>query len=103
MTSGLAKSLAGTGITVNAVTPGTVATEGVKEGFISWAKELGWDTSDWSALERRFTNEIFPQPTKHVGRPEDIERMIAFLASPQASYMTGSNYRVDGGMCRSIN
>lgn len=103
MTTGLAKSLGGTGVTVNTVTPGTIATEGVRSGFVEWARQLGWGSTDWSEIERRFTTEVIPQPTKHFGRPEDIARMVAFLASPQASYMTGSNYRVDGGQCRSVN
>ncbi|SKB79304.1 NAD(P)-dependent dehydrogenase, short-chain alcohol dehydrogenase family [Sphingopyxis flava] len=103
LTSGLAKSLSGTGVTVNAVTPGTIATEGVRAGFVEWARQLGWSELDWPTIERRFTSEVIPQPTKHFGRPEDIGRMVVFLASPQASYMTGSNYRVDGGQCRSIN
>lgn len=103
MTSGLAKSLSGTGVTVNTVTPGTIATEGVRAGFVEWAKQLGWAELDWPTIERRFTHEVIPQPTKHFGRPDDIARMVAFIASPQASYMTGSNYRVDGGQCRSIN
>ncbi|SKC01251.1 SDR family NAD(P)-dependent oxidoreductase [Sphingopyxis flava] len=103
MTSGLAKSLAGTGVTVNTVTPGTIATEGVRAGFVEWANQLGWTELDWPTIERRFTHEVIPQPIKHFGRPEDIARMVAFIASPQASYMTGSNYRVDGGQCRSIN
>lgn len=103
MTSGLAKSLAGTGITVNAVTPGTIATEGVRAGFVEWARQLGWEDLEWSTIERRFTSEVIPQPTRHFGRPTDVARMVAFIASPQSSYMTGSNYRVDGGQCRSIN
>lgn len=103
LTSGLAKSLGGTGVTVNAVTPGTIATEGVRNGFVEWARQLGWGTPEWAEIEHRFTTEVIPQPTKHFGRPEDIARMVAFLASPQAGYMTGSNYRVDGGVCRSIN
>ena len=103
LTSGLAKSLGGTGVTVNAVTPGTIATEGVRAGFVEWARQLGWGTAEWAEIERRFTTEVIPQPTKHFGRPEDIARMVAFLASPQAGYMTGSNYRVDGGVCRSVN
>ncbi len=103
MTTGLAKSLAGTGVTVNTVSPGTIATEGVRNGFVQWAEQLGWPNDDWAEIERRFTSELIPQPIKHFGRPEDIGRMVAFLASPQAGYMTGSNYRVDGGQCRSIN
>lgn len=103
MTTGLAKSLGGTGITVNTVSPGTIATEGVRNGFVRWAGQLGWPTDDWTEIERRFTTELIPQPIRHFGRAEDIGRMVAFLASPQASYMTGGNYRVDGGQCRSVN
>lgn len=103
MTTGLAKTLGGTGVTVNTVTPGTIATEGVRQGFVEWAKQLGWTNLDWPEIEKRFTSEVIPQPTKHFGRPEDIARMVAFIASPQSSYMTGANYRVDGGQCRSIN
>lgn len=103
MTTGLAKSLAGTGVTVNTVTPGTIATEGVRTGFVEWARQLGWDNLEWPEIERRFTTEVIPQPTRHFGRPVDIARMVAFIASPHSSYMTGSNYRVDGGQCRSVN
>ncbi|HEY6868161.1 MAG TPA: SDR family oxidoreductase [Novosphingobium sp.] len=103
MTTGLAKSLAGSGVTVNTVTPGTIATEGVRSGFVEWAKQLGWTDREWPEIERRFTTEVIPQPIKHFGRPEDIARMVAFIASPQAGYMTGANYRVDGGQCRSVN
>jgi NAD(P)-dependent dehydrogenase (short-subunit alcohol dehydrogenase family) len=103
MTTGLAKSLGGTGVTVNTVTPGTILTEGVRSGFVQWASQLGWATDDFAEIERRFTTELIPQPIKHFGRVEDIGRMVAFIASPQAAYMTGGNYRVDGGQCRSVN
>ena len=103
MTSGLAKTFAGTGITVNTVSPGTILTPAVRQTFVGWAGQLGWRTGDWDEIERRFTTELIPQPVKHFGRPEDIGRMVAFIASPQAGYMTGANYRVDGGQCRSVN
>lgn len=103
MTTGLAKSLGGTGVTVNTVTPGTILTEGVRSGFVLWAEQLGWPTTDFDEIERRFATEHMPQPIKHFGRVEDVGRMVAFIASPQAGYMTGGNYRVDGGQCRSVN
>lgn len=103
MTTGLAKSLGGTGVTVNTVSPGTILTEGVRTGFTHWAKQLGWPSDDWGEIERRFTTELIPQPVRHFGRVADIGRMVAFLASPHASYMTGGNHRVDGGQCRSTN
>ncbi|MDO7836341.1 SDR family oxidoreductase [Sphingobium sp. HBC34] len=103
MTAGLAKSFAGTGVTVNTVSPGTILTPAVTKAFTEWAGLLGWDSSDFSEIERRFTSELIPQPIKHFGRPEDIARMVALLASPLSTYMTGANYRVDGGQCRSVN
>lgn len=103
MTTGLAKSLAHTGITVNTVSPGTILTDNLVETFTCWAEQMGWETDDWSEIERRFTSEVIPQPVNHFGRPEDIARMVALIASPLSSYMTGANYRVDGGSCRSVN
>lgn len=103
MTTGLAKSLAHTGITVNTVSPGTILTEGLVETFTAWARQLGWETDDWNEIERRFTSEVIPQPVNHFGRPDDIGRMVALIASPLSGYMTGANYRVDGGACRSVN
>lgn len=103
MTSGLAKSLAGTGVTVNTVSPGTILTDTLKETFTGWAKMLGKETDDWDEIETFFTSEVIPQPIHHFGRPEDIGRVVALISSPLSSYLTGANYRVDGGQCRSVN
>jgi 3-oxoacyl-[acyl-carrier protein] reductase len=103
MTTSLAKTLAHTGITVNTVTPGTIVTPAVVAAFTHWAQQLGWKPKEWSEIERRFTTEVIPQPVNHFGQPEDIGRMVTLLASPLSSYMTGANYRVDGGQCRSVN
>ncbi|MDF8335309.1 SDR family NAD(P)-dependent oxidoreductase [Novosphingobium cyanobacteriorum] len=103
MTVGLAKTLGGSGVTVNAITPGTILTPAVQSTFTGWARQLGWDDTSWDEIERRFTSEVLPQPIRQFGRPDDIGRMAALLASPLSSYMTGSNYRVDGGFCQSIN
>jgi 3-oxoacyl-[acyl-carrier protein] reductase len=103
MSAGLAKTLGGSGVTVNTVTPGTILTPAVKSTFVGWAAQMGWPTDDWAEIERRFTTELIPQPIKHFGVPEDIGRVVALVASPLSSYMTGANYRVDGGQCRSVN
>ena len=66
------------------------------------SQQQGWGT-DWSEIERRFTSEFIPLCTRKLGRPEDIGRMVALIASPLSGYMTGSNYRVDGGQVRSIS
>jgi NAD(P)-dependent dehydrogenase (short-subunit alcohol dehydrogenase family) len=64
---------------------------------------MGWDPDDWSEIERRLTREVIPIAADRFGQPEDIGRVVALLASPLSSYMTGANYRVDGGQCRSVN
>ena len=103
MTASLAKTLAHTGITVNTVSPGAILTPAVVAAFTGMAEQMGWNSADWSEIERRFTTELIPIAADHFGQPEDIGRMVALLASPLSAYMTGANYRVDGGQCRSVN
>lgn len=98
----LARTLAHTGITVNTVTPGTILTPAVEHWLSAVSEQQGWGT-DWAEIERRFTTEMIPICADQLGRPEDIGRVVALLASPLSSYITGSNYRVDGGQCRSVN
>jgi len=103
MTASLAKTLAATGVTVNTVTPGIIMSPAVKSAFTDIAKRQGWPTDDWAEIERRFTSQVFVNSAGRFGEPEDIGRMIALLASPLSGFMTGANYRVDGGQIRSIN
>jgi 3-oxoacyl-[acyl-carrier protein] reductase len=98
----LARELSRTGVTSNTVSPGAILTPAVERTFRAMAKQMGW-SDDWATIERRFTSELIPIYSDHFGKPEDIGRIVALIASPLSSYMTGANYRVDGGQCRSIN
>jgi pyridoxal 4-dehydrogenase len=80
-TRALASEAGPHGITVNAVTPGLIATEGVLGG-----EEAG------------LFDEIVPeQALPRRGEPEDIADCIAYLASPAAGFITGQTINVDGG------
>ena len=86
MTSSLALDLAGDNIRVNAVCPATIRTRMVTDWLGSEA--------DSEAAERKV---IAKHPIGRIGRPEEVASVIAFLASEDASFMTGLSIPVDGG------
>lgn len=81
LTKATARELASRGITVNAVAPGFIETD--------MTDKLSADTR--SALLTQI-------PLNRLGQPDDIARAVRFLASDDASYMTGQTIHVDGGM-----
>ena len=96
---GFAKTLAATGVTVNAVIAGPTHTEGV-EAFV---RELVGDELPWEEAQRAFIAEH--RPTSLIGRliePEEIAAMCVHLASEGASATTGGALRVDGGFVDTI-
>jgi 3-oxoacyl-[acyl-carrier protein] reductase len=81
MTRALARELGSRHITVNCVAP----------GFI--------ETDMTSALPEAQQQALLAQiPLGHLGRPSDIAHAVAYLASPQAAYITGQELHVNGGM-----
>jgi NAD(P)-dependent dehydrogenase (short-subunit alcohol dehydrogenase family) len=83
LTRVMALSLADHGIRVNAVAPGTIATELAKNAV------LGSDEARARIMSRT--------PMKRLGEPEEIADVCAFLLSSASSYMTGEIIYVDGG------
>jgi 3-oxoacyl-[acyl-carrier protein] reductase len=96
MTLSLAKELANTGITVNCVSPGIIATAEIRERFAKQAAARG-EPTDWPSLEARAAREFMPNPTGIIAEPEDIGNLVAFLASDKARYINAANLRIDGG------
>lgn len=92
----LATEVADQGITVNCLAPGRIATDRVAELDQGRAKREGISLDE---VERQSRATI---PAGRYGESEEFASMAAFLASTQASYMTGGVIRVDGGMIRSV-
>lgn len=90
-TKNLALELAPHGIWVNAIAPGAIATPGVA------AMRAGGPTTgvDPQAILEAFLARI---PMRRMGAPDDIARAALFLASDLASYITGAQLVVDGGV-----
>ena len=80
-TKSVAKEFASRGITVNAVAPGYIQTEMTEQ------------------LNPKVKEQILTQiPLKRLGTAQDVASTCLFLASPQASYITGQTFVVDGGL-----
>jgi 2,4-dienoyl-CoA reductase [(3E)-enoyl-CoA-producing], peroxisomal len=77
-------------ITVNAVAPGPIPTEGVKKAFTP----PGSDAPDLFGMEKYAADAI---PLGRWGTPEDIGQMVTYLASPAGDWITGAIMVVDGG------
>jgi NAD(P)-dependent dehydrogenase (short-subunit alcohol dehydrogenase family) len=97
---GLALSVAGTGVTVNAVLPGPTLTEGVAQMFAALAKEKGITAAE---VEKQFIAQDRPTSLiRRVADAEEIANMVVYVCSPQASATTGAALRVDGGVVNFI-
>ena len=78
-TQGLSREVGARGITVNNVQPGPIHTD------------LNPETGDWAIPQIALTS------LKRYGHVDDVAALVAFVAGPQAGYITGANLTVDGG------
>lgn len=97
---GLAKVLAGSGVTVNTILPGPTRTEGATAMMASLAAERGVSVGE---METLFLAENRPTTLlRRFATPEEVASMSVYVASPQASATTGAALRVEGGIVESI-
>lgn len=86
----LARNLAPKGVRANMVSPGNVYFKG----------------GVWNAVEERdpglFRRMLSLNPTGRMGTPEEVANAVVFLASPRASFVTGSNLVVDGALTQRV-
>lgn len=102
MTVSLARYLAGTGVTSNIVTPGLVRVPSVERFYRQMNEHRGWGET-WEEIEAGVVREVLPNDTGRMGTPEDVAPVVAMLASPLSCFVSGADYRVDGGSTVGIN
>jgi NAD(P)-dependent dehydrogenase (short-subunit alcohol dehydrogenase family) len=88
LTHALAISL-GPDVRANSISPG-------------WIDVTAWQANAPSAPESLSASDHEQHPSGRVGKPEDVAAMVAYLVSPDAGFVTGQNFVIDGGMTRKM-
>ncbi|MDJ0641487.1 MAG: SDR family oxidoreductase [Erythrobacter sp.] len=90
----LSREVAADGITVNLLMPGQIDTDRLRSLHAATAERMGVPAE---AFRSKAVEAI---PTCRIGQPEEFAAMAAFLASARASYVTGQEIAIDGGMLK---
>jgi 3-oxoacyl-[acyl-carrier protein] reductase len=101
-TLSLAGSLRGVNVTANVLTPGVI----MVDGLLRFGRErFGDPEMSFDDVARNFAEQnVFEMPPAgRVGRPEELAMVACMLVSPLSGFITGANYRVDGGQVRGLN
>lgn len=100
LSRGIAESVAGTGVTVNAVLPGPTRSEGVEAFLAAMAASEGRSREQFEAdfVKTQRPSSLIRRMTE----VEEVANMVVYVCSEQASATTGAALRVDGGIVRSI-
>ena len=97
---GVAKRLAGTGVTVNSVLPGPTLSDGLRDMLADRVTRTGKDIEDVAA---EFVMEARPSSIiRRAASVEEVAHMVVYACSPLASATTGASLRVDGGVVETL-
>ena len=88
---GLARAVAGKGVTINNILPGRFATDRLKGNLAAKARGAG------SRSRRSSASAVAAIPAGRFGEPAEFGQLCAFLCSTHAGYITGQNLLIDGG------
>jgi len=89
--AGVARSVAGKGVTINNILPGRFDTDRLRSGFAAKARATGRPESDFEAEARKAI------PVGRFGDPQEFGELCAFVCSVRAGYITAQNLLIDGG------
>jgi NAD(P)-dependent dehydrogenase (short-subunit alcohol dehydrogenase family) len=99
LTVNFAQGVQHDGVTINTVSPGAIITDTMIE--MGLAQGMGETPENIVAAMDQMMGDM--APFKRMGRVDEIANVVLFLASPLASYVHGTNIRVDGGYVPTVN
>jgi len=92
LTKAIAADFIKQGVRCNAICPGTIESPSLDERITTLSKQTG---RSFDAVQQDF---VARQPMGRLGTPSEVAALALFLASDEASYITGQAHLVDGGM-----
>ena len=101
-TVSLSGSLKGVNVTANILSPGII----MVDGLLRFGRQkFGNPDMSFDEVSDRFASEkVFEMPpVGRLGMPDELAMVACMLASPLSGFITGANYRVDGGQVRGLN
>lgn len=96
---GLSNQVTPNGVRVNAVAPGFIETKAAERLIQRLAEKSG---TDLDTARKELIGSLGGIPMGRPGRPEEVAELVAFLVSDRASYISGTEYVIDGGTIPTI-